>query len=60
VIGHENKYICVDYGKIKENLLAIHQRIEKACEQASRNLGRVKLLLATKTVAADRIALTLK
>lgn len=44
---------------IRENLRFIHQRIEKACLKANRNIDDVKLLLATKTVPADRIAFAL-
>lgn len=40
---------------IKQNILTILRRIEKACESCNRNSGEVKLLLATKTVTPDRI-----
>lgn len=45
---------------IRENLKFIHQRIEKACKKANRNIDDVKLLLATKTVSADKIAIALE
>src|SRR5690606_9031711 len=41
--------------EIKENLSLIHQRIHKACGAAGRNPEEIKLLLATKTVSAERI-----
>lgn len=40
---------------IKSNLTTIHARIEKACRKAGRKKEEVKLLLATKTVPAERI-----
>lgn len=40
---------------IASNIAAILRRIEKACESCRRNRRDVKLLLATKTVSADRI-----
>lgn len=45
---------------IKNNLSIIHQRIKKACEKVNREANDVRLLLATKTVPADRIALALE
>lgn len=44
---------------IKNNLQIIHQRIGAACARANRDVNEVKLLLATKTVPAERIALAL-
>ncbi|RQP07694.1 MAG: YggS family pyridoxal phosphate-dependent enzyme [Chryseobacterium sp.] len=41
--------------EIVENIAAIRQRIDKACRSAGRDPKEVKLLLATKTVAPDRI-----
>lgn len=40
---------------ILDNLNIILQRIEAACIQCNRNLSDVRLLLATKTVPADKI-----
>lgn len=45
---------------IRNNLLILHQRINLACKRANRSPESVKLLLATKTVDAERIALALK
>lgn len=45
---------------ILHNLTLIHERIKKACEKAGRNTDEVKLLLATKTVSADRIKIALE
>jgi pyridoxal phosphate enzyme (YggS family) len=42
------------------NLEIINQRIKNACEKADRNADEVKLLLATKTVSAERIKLALE
>ncbi|PIF46326.1 hypothetical protein CLU96_3356 [Chryseobacterium sp. 52] len=42
------------------NLEIINNRIQKACEKAGRNLDEVKLLLATKTVSAERIKIALE
>ena len=42
------------------NINAILQRIEKACKISGRNPQEVKLLLATKTVAAERIKIALQ
>lgn len=44
---------------IIQNLTLINQRIKNACENAGRNPDEVKLLLATKTVSADRIKIAL-
>lgn len=40
---------------IKNNLSIIHQRIAHACLKAGRDLAEVQLLLATKTVPAEKI-----
>lgn len=40
---------------IEHNLSVIKQRIATACERSGRDVGDVKLLLATKTVPAERI-----
>lgn len=40
---------------IAENIAVIQGRIEKACNASGRDPGEVKLLLATKTVSAERI-----
>lgn len=45
---------------ITQNLQAISQRIENACKKAGRDPREVKVLLATKTVPADRIQLALQ
>lgn len=45
---------------ISSNIQIIQQRIAKTCERSNRNLNSVKLLLATKTVPADRIKLALQ
>lgn len=42
------------------NLEVIQQRIKNACEKAGRNADDVKLLLATKTVSAERIKIALE
>lgn len=46
--------------EILKNIAVIKERINKACTDAGRNPGEVKLLLATKTVPADRIKIALK
>jgi hypothetical protein len=45
--------------EIISNLNKINQRIEIACKKAGRNPDDVKLLLATKTVSAERIKIAL-
>ncbi|MBB6330712.1 pyridoxal phosphate enzyme (YggS family) [Chryseobacterium sediminis] len=45
---------------ILHNLTIINNRIKTACERSGRNLNDVKLLLATKTVSADRIKIALE
>lgn len=45
---------------ILHNLEIINNRIKKACEKAGRNPDEVRLLLATKTVSADRIKTALQ
>ena len=45
---------------IAQNLETIHYRIQAACEKSNREPEEVRLLLATKTVGADRIKLALK
>lgn len=42
------------------NLDIISQRIKTACRKAGRNVDEVKLLLATKTVSAERIKIALE
>ncbi|MET3037643.1 YggS family pyridoxal phosphate-dependent enzyme [Chryseobacterium sp. NRRL B-14859] len=44
---------------ILHNLEVIHNRIQSACEKAGRNQSEVRLLLATKTVSAERIKIAL-
>jgi len=45
---------------ILHNLTIINNRIKNACEQSGRNTDEVKLLLATKTVSAERIKVALE
>ncbi|BAP32126.1 alanine racemase [Chryseobacterium sp. StRB126] len=45
---------------ILHNLKIINTRIQNACEKAGRNPDEVKLLLATKTVSAERIKIALE
>lgn len=45
---------------ITENIRIIQQRIDKACKASNRNPQDVKLLLATKTVPAERIEIALR
>lgn len=45
--------------EIVHNLSRIKQRISKACTENGRNPDEVKLLLATKTVSAERIKIAL-
>ncbi len=45
---------------IIHNLNIINERIRKACEQSGRNIDEVRLLLATKTVSAERIRVALE
>lgn len=45
---------------IIENLAHIKERINRACKVSNRNPDEVKLLLATKTVSAERIKIALK
>jgi len=42
------------------NLKQVHQRIENACALSGRNVSDVQLLLATKTVPADRIRMAIE
>lgn len=45
---------------VKNNLFVIHQRIKVACDRANRDVNDVRLLLATKTVPAERIGFALE
>ncbi|MCW1961636.1 YggS family pyridoxal phosphate-dependent enzyme [Chryseobacterium viscerum] len=45
---------------ILHNLAVINDRIENACAKSGRITGEVKLLLATKTVSAERIKIALE
>ncbi len=45
---------------ITENIRIIQQRIDKACKANQRDPREVKLLLATKTVPAERIEIALQ
>ncbi len=45
---------------ILANLGHIHRRIERACRQAGRSSQNVRLLLATKTVPAEKIQIALE
>ncbi len=44
-----------DREQIKANIAAIKERIRKTCMESGRDPSEVKLLLATKTVSAERI-----
>lgn len=44
---------------LKSNLALIQNRINSACEQSGRASSEVKLLLATKTVAAEKIQMAI-
>ena len=46
--------------EILENLRQVKVRIEQACSRAGRDPGEVKLLLATKTVPAEKIKVALE
>ncbi len=46
--------------EIIKNLSRIKQRIENACLESQRNPNEVKLLLATKTISADKIKIALE
>lgn len=46
--------------EILHNLSLIEERINNACKANNRNSNEVKLLLATKTVSAERIKIALK
>lgn len=47
----------IDSAQLQRRLTAIHKRMENACRFAGRRATDVRLLLATKTVDADRIAM---
>lgn len=42
------------------NLKQVHHRIEKACQDSGRDVSDVQLLLATKTVPADKIQIAVE
>ncbi len=46
--------------EILNNLSVIKRRIEKACLESKRDSNNVKLLLATKTISADKIKIALE
>ena len=46
--------------RILNNLTIIKQRMQKACLESNRNSDDVKLLLATKTISADKIKIVLE
>jgi len=46
--------------EIIQNITAIHNRIKTACTNCGRDSQEVKLLLATKTVSADKILIALQ
>ena len=46
--------------EILENLRQIRERINKACRESGRNPEEIQLLLATKTVPAERIKIALQ
>lgn len=45
---------------IISNLKQVHKRIENACKLSGRNISDVQLLLATKTVPADKIRIAIE
>lgn len=45
---------------IINNLKRVHQRIEAACKEADRDINDVQLLLATKTVSAEKIRIAIE
>ncbi|KFF15829.1 YggS family pyridoxal phosphate-dependent enzyme [Flavobacterium hydatis] len=45
---------------IISNLKQVHERIENACRLSGRNISDVQLLLATKTVPADKIRIAIE
>ncbi|OWP83075.1 YggS family pyridoxal phosphate enzyme [Flavobacterium davisii] len=45
--------------KIIQNIKIIEERINNACKKSNRNPNEIKLLLATKTVSAERIKIAL-
>ncbi|WP_409416384.1 YggS family pyridoxal phosphate-dependent enzyme [Flavobacterium sp. PS2] len=45
---------------IISNLKQVHERIENACKLSGRNVSDVQLLLATKTVPADKIRIAIE
>ncbi|MCV9927148.1 YggS family pyridoxal phosphate-dependent enzyme [Flavobacterium sp. LS1R49] len=45
---------------IISNLKQVHERIENACKLSGRNISDVRLLLATKTVPADKIRMAIE
>lgn len=47
--------MLIEFDDIKHNLKIVQDRVESACSKANRNPNGVRLLLATKTVAAERI-----
>ena len=46
--------------QILDNIAVIKERIQKACHESGRGPHEVKLLLATKTVSAERIKIALR
>lgn len=46
--------------EIIENIAAIKERISKACKESGRSPDEVELLLATKTIPAERIKIALR
>src|SRR5690606_29101291 len=46
--------------EILRNMAVIQERINNACKESNRNPDEVKLLLATKTVPAERIKISLQ
>ena len=46
--------------EIIQNITAIHNRIKTACLKCDRNSEEVKLLLATKTISAEKILIALQ
>lgn len=42
--------------KVEENLIAIHERIRRACERSNRSMNEIKIIAVTKYVSTERAA----
>ncbi|MCO5315089.1 MAG: YggS family pyridoxal phosphate-dependent enzyme [Solirubrobacterales bacterium] len=49
-----------DTDLIRQNLAAVRGRIDAACDRAGRSRDEVRLLLATKTVSAERVRIAIQ